>query len=445
MNQVSEEDRIAVVEALASLGALDLPCSDLYLDRARTHLEQVLAEEQYRSLRREHDNFPNLAKELRREAELGNWTKAQALAQRGARDRQRIADSRRFVALGDAVYGPRELHADANALALSGMIVQPTSHLGHARDECLDRLRFLIGNDREQAEFYRARLTHFEGLEVVVESLGTITNASDLQHRILAAADKGDFDQAERLTAAILDATPETRLARIRASRPDAHLVEALVSELPDTAVRRARDLGLSAVTLPADDALNGYLRHACAPALSSRLREVLDLLMLQPFMTSAGSRYLPWFGPETLLVETFPETEPETRTGLLDALELPSRRGVSRLAIDAAVRSRTGRLCTDLGLDPAAHVLVPIPFDAYLRLAPQFGWGRQHLWTHFDGYQVTRELHLRGLVGGDASYGGPEDMCSVTRDYETDHLVARFVVVRRHRFSAREPASRAP
>ena len=470
MKQESQENQLAVVDALVSLGALDLPCSDLYLDRARALLGQVLAEEQYRTLRRERDSLPSLAKELRREAERGDWTKVRALAQRGAHDRQRIADSQRLVALGDAVYGPRGFHADASALALSGMIVQPTSHLGHARDECVDRLRFLIGNDREQAEYYRARLAHFEGLEVVAdESLGTVVNAADLQHRILEAADRGDFDQAERLTAAILDATPESRLGRIRAPRPDASLVQALVAELPEVAVRRARDLGLSAVTLTADDALNGYLScgcvermtfpdaplteahraadtctcgHACPPAVSDGLREVLDLLMLHPFVTSAGSRYLPWFGPERLLVETFPETEPETRTGLLDALGLQSRRSVSRLAIDDAVRSHSGRLCTDLGLDPAAHAVVPIPFDAYLRLAPQFGWGRQHRWTHFDGYQVTRELHLRGLVGGDATYGGPEDMCSVARDYETERLLARFVIVRRDRFAAREPVT---
>lgn len=270
------------------------------------------------------------------------------------------------------------------------------------------------------------------------------------------------------MSAAILDAAPGNRPARIRARRSAASLVQTLAAELPDGAVRRAHDLGLTAVTLTADDALNGYLScccvermtfpgaplteahrtadtstcgHDCPPAVSGGLREVLDLLMLHPFVTSAGSRYLPWFGAETLLVKTFPETEPETHTGLLDALGLRSRRGVSRLAIEDAVRSRTGPLCVDLGLDPAAHAIVPIPFDAYLRLAPHFGWGRQHLWTHFDGYQITRELHMRALVGGDVSYGGPEDVCSVARDYETEHIVARFAVVRRHRFTAREPA----
>jgi hypothetical protein len=58
----------------------------------------------------------------------------------------------------------------------------------------------------------------------------------------------------------------------------------------------------------------------------------------------------------------------------------------------------------------------------------------RQQLWTHFDGYQLSRDLHLRALVGGDAHYGGPEDLCSVARDYETEHLMARFAAVDRQR-----------
>lgn len=242
MKQPSQENQPAVVEALVSLGTVDLPCSDLYLDRAQTLLGQVLTGEQYVALRRQRDNLPALAKELRQGAERGDWSKVRALAEQGVRARQRIANSQRLLALGDAVYGSRVFHADATALALSGMIVQPTSHLGRARDECIDRLRFLIANDREQAEFYRARLAHFERLEVVAdEALGTVVNAGDLRHRILEAADKGDFDQAERLSAAILDAAPGNSPARIRAPRPAASSVQTLAAELPDVVVRRAQ------------------------------------------------------------------------------------------------------------------------------------------------------------------------------------------------------------
>ncbi len=54
----------------------------------------------------------------------------------------------------------------------------------------------------------------------------------------------------------------------------------------------------------------------------------------------------------------------------------------------------------------------------------------------------ASPELHLRALVGGDARYGGPEDLGSVARDYETERLVARFAVVRRQRLTAHAPQS---
>ena len=96
-------------------------------------------------------------------------------------------------------------------------------------------------------------------------------------------------------------------------------------------------------------------------------------------------------------------------------------------------MRSKTPPLCVSLGLDPAHYAIVPIPFDAYLRLAPRFGWGGERMWTHFDGYQASHGFHLRALVGGDAGYGGAADLCSVGRDYESERIGSRFCVVRRH------------
>ena len=56
----------------------------------------------------------------------------------------------------------------------------------------------------------------------------------------------------------------------------------------------------------------------------------------------------------------------------------------------------------------------------------------------------MTRELHLQALVGGDIRYGGADDLCGVGRAYDSDHITARFAVVRRDRFEAREPAHEA-
>jgi hypothetical protein len=115
----------------------------------------------------------------------------------------------------------------------------------------------------------------------------------------------------------------------------------------------------------------------------------------------------------------------------------LPRREGLPRARIEDALRTHGDRICRDLELDPMEFVATCIPFDAYTRLAGRHGWGRREIWTHFDGYQVTRELHLRPLVGGDVRYGGPDDLCGVGLDYDVDRLIARFAIVRRARFAA--------
>jgi hypothetical protein len=160
---------------------------------------------------------------------------------------------------------------------------------------------------------------------------------------------------------------------------------------------------------------------------------------MVHPFVTSGGTRYLPWFGPEVLLVETFREEEPKDESPLLAKLRLPRRKGLSRREIEHALATHGPQLCRELGLDAVEFRLVPIPFDVYERIATHHGWGKQEFWTHFDGYQVTRELRLLALVGGDVRFGGSDDLCSVARDYETPRLTARFAIVRRDRFTARE------
>lgn len=468
MDQRDPDDRLLAIDALVGLSAADLPYRESYLDRAGELLQPILTEDQFLALRRDRDSLPVVTQTLRRGAERGDWERVRELAHRVAIDRRRVAANHRLLVLGEIVYGPRDFVVEPTALALSGLIVQPTSNLGRARDECIERLEFLIANDAQHTPRYRERLAHFQKLEVVAdEDARTVLTGDHLQRRIVEAVDLGDFEQVERLSAAILDQAPENAPARFRAPRPGASVAQSLTTAFPEAALRQSHALGLEAVSLAADGALNGYLScccverlsfpsaplteanrkpgactcgHACPPTVSAGLRQNLDLLLLHPFVTSVGTRYLPWFGAETLLVETFPETQPNCRTGLLDALGLTSRRGVSRRVVERAIRRHGRSLCARLELDPALYAIICVPFDAYLRLASTFEWGRRHMWTHFDGYQVTRELHTRALVGGDATYGGPEDLCTVGDDYDSERLIARFAIVQRGRFSAREP-----
>ena len=82
--------------------------------------------------------------------------------------------------------------------------------------------------------------------------------------------------------------------------------------------------------------------------------------------------------------------------------------------------------MCEDLGLDPTAYRITCIPFDVYKRLADRYGWGTRPLWTHFDGYQVTRDgFYLPPHPEGQLSDGEREELIAglvATFGEEADH-----------------------
>jgi hypothetical protein len=131
-------------------------------------------------------------------------------------------------------------------------------------------------------------------------------------------------------------------------------------------------------------------------------------------------------------------QREQPPASALLKKLELSTRRGLTREAIERALLMHGTRVLEEeLGLDPRVFRLVCIPSDVHFRLGEAEGWGRQPCWTHFDGYlirTVEGRPRLQALVGGDVRYGGLYDLVGVRRDYDSDRLIARFAVVHRER-----------
>ena len=152
------------------------------------------------------------------------------------------------------------------------------------------------------------------------------------------------------------------------------------------------------------------------------------------------GARYFPILVDiEFVLVEDFPEEGAAEGGELLSTLGLKQRRGLSRMEIETALRQQGNQVLHErLGLDPRAFRLVCVPFDVYLRVGRDRGWGQQQHWTHVDGYQVMKGSRLRALVGGDVRYGGLLDLCSISSDDQREGVVARFAVVHRERLLTR-------
>ncbi len=464
---MEETARFSIVEKLIGLSRADWKYADLYLREAEAGMAQLCTEEQFRGLLAQRSRVEQLASDLRRTIQRGDWPKAEQLAREGTELRDRVERNSHLLTLAGTIYGKRSLEASTTALALTGAVAQPARVLEREISRLCGDLRGLAEQDVSHRGLFERRAAELERMVVELpEDPPPGVDPSELREQALEAADGADFAAVLRIARSAAR-SGQDRMGRIRAPRPSPGWVERLAEPIPQDAVQCARRLGLEPARLEANAAFNAYLScccadravlpsaplteerreleactcgHACPPEVGTGLKRSLDALMVHPFLTSGGARYLPWFGREALLVEAFPEDEPDARTPLVDALSFPRRRGLARLAIEDALLSKGPSVCEDLGLDPIVYRITCIPFDVYKRLADRYGWGTRRLWTHFDGYQVTRELQLQALVGGDVRFGGADDLCGVGRAYDSDHITARFALVRRDRFEAREP-----
>jgi len=323
-------------------------------------------------------------------------------------------------------------------------------------------------------DFYARRRAHFQGLTLARLKVDKLDNTNEnidparIQKLARWALESRDISSLERLAEEMLRPKPSVQDKPITTVEPTStpRVVngEDLSFIFSEKTLSAARRFQLVPAQVESSREFGDYLRcccawqakipdrplteggkcvegctcgHPCPPSMSEPLKETLDLLMLHPFINSAGVRYLPRFAPEQVLVEDFPEEEKYASVSeLLTALGLPRRTALSRMEIDQALLQRGTQIVkSELGLDPQEFRLACIPFDLYSRLAETRGWGRQKSWTHFDGFQIWKGGRLRALVGGDARFGGKYDLCSISRADERDGVVARFAVVRRKRF----------
>lgn len=463
--------RLSIVEKLVGLGRADWKYVDLYLRQAERAMAPLCTREQFDGLVAQRKRLGTLAAELRREVQQGDWPKAEELAEEGGNLRSRVERSDHLLGLAETIYGKRSFDASTTTLALTGAVAQPARVLEREVARLCDTLRMLAEWDPSQRGFYERRAAELDRMVVdLPDDPPPRVDPAELREAALEAVDDTDFAAVLRIARSAAR-TRQDRMGRIRAPRPGSGWVERLAESMPAEAIRRASRMGLEAVKLESNGALNAYLScccadravlpslpltedrrgleactcgHACPPEVGGSLKISLDALMVHPFLTSGGTRYLPWFGPEAVIVESFPEEEPDARTPLLETLSLSRRRGLARLDLEDALLSKGPQVCEELGLDPWVYRLTCIPFDVYKRASGRYGWGRRELWTHLDGYQVTRDLHLQALVGGDVRFGGADDLCGVGRTYDSEHITARFAVVRRDRFGAREPSHEA-
>jgi len=400
----------------------------------------------------------------------GEWARVKELAAQIGSLRRSAVARREEMELAQQIYGSAEIPIDAFSPGFGALFGGSSEALARRRDELVRTLDHLAAQDPDWADLYSERRRYLAALPLTLDvevSAGPARIDPELvRQEALAALHQGDTDSvvqmAERMLA-LAEAAPAPAADAPGASVAPEARVGAALAPFPDPVVERARSLGLAHERRDPNVETVRYLRAIAwipsfsgeeAPAGPGRrvtippppslenppepVGMLLDQFALHPFVNSLGVRYLPPLEPEWVLVEDFPEDAIPEGSPLLEALGFERRRGLSRMAIERALRERAGGVLEKLGLDAREHLLTCVPADVYANVGTRRGWGQQEYWTHFDGYQVLRDGKLRALAGGDVRFGGLYDVCSIARDDEREGLVARFAVVRRERMQSR-------
>jgi hypothetical protein len=455
----SEGWRIA--SELLEVARADTVYTDLYLLRARELLAPELSEAQWSALSRTEDELASGTDRIATAMSAGDWQQVRELTARVADLKRAAAERAPVRGAAAGVYGFDEILVDPFSPGLAAVAGVPERELPALRDAAVKRLERLRAADPQGAALYDARRAALAALPLseagAAGDAAATGGVGALRARAKQALADGDLAQLDRLSAQIVEAeraSGEAGPARAGAAAAAADLARPFGADVAG----RAAKLGLAAHRIDSTaEQVQARFRPEWRPALArdgggttvrlqvevphdvpEPLRDTLELMMSRPFVTSAGTRYMPTFVAEDVLVEDFDEPPPGTDapSPLLEALGFRGRRGLARRWIEKAIRERGPGIVVQLGLEPREHRLACVPPDLFTRLGAKLGWGKREHWTHLDGYMASKERKLTALAGGDVRFGGLQDLVAVGADYDSDRLVARFAVVQRRRFA---------
>jgi hypothetical protein len=458
----------SLVATLIEVGSIDTVYRDVYLDRARALVAPLLSLEEFHRLEQQRAALAELPPTIARALDKQKWSLVKELSQRAQEWKQTIDTKSSLLETARTVYDVRDFRLDPFSPGLKPFTRIPSGDLPKVRANVVDQLGALERADVPWKDFYATRRAAFRALPVAagdVPQAGAPTMSSaDVREEAGHAFKAGDMKRLAELADALIAAeTPKgpasSRTAPVgTAPTPDGPERDLEPIVYSSETLLRARQLGLAprhleprldlaALRRYAWTPLSDELGHGATPqvplpaTVPEGLRQGVAMFMIHPLVNSGGARNLPRLVAEDVLVEDFPDPadgQPPPVSELVKSLGLPGRRGLPRTTIEQALLMHGARILEkDVGLDPRMFRLVCIPADVHLRLGDAEGWGRQPLWTHFDGYLVMPDGRLRALAGGDVRFGGIYDLVAFGRDYDADRLIARFAIVQRARMVA--------
>jgi hypothetical protein len=451
---------------LIETAKIDSVYRDIYLSRARKIISETMPPEEYDHFLGERRWLSRLPNKISASMEKGDWKAVKELSERMVTLTKWEEDMRYLLEIGDEVYETDEVVLDPFSSGFNHLAGIPYADLAPLRDGVANHLEELQKEDPSYKAFYRGRYNSLRSLSLIRLKKGHVELAeldkADLQERAEQALNHGDIELLEEIAKLLLNKETSKDIGPGILPTEMVHHDSARTTTFSKNTLTKAESLGLTAVHLDESKEYESLFRYAFHPVMDKDpekawekmtkketefpsdtpeiLKEHIRLYAVHTFLTSGGSRYLPDFVAEDCLVEVFPEpskTNGDRGSELLSLLGFEHRRGLSRKQIEHALLQNGPWILEEkLGLKPELFRIVCIPPDIYLRLGPSHEWGRQEIWTHFDGYQADQKGNLKALAGGDVRFGGVYDLVSIGREYVSDHVITRFAVIQRKRMS---------
>ena len=462
MTKSNYEEKILLVQKIISVADVDTVFRDIYIEHVKNLISDILSPDDYKDMLKERNmliRFPNRINEA---MEKGDWKTVKELSIRMKNLHRWSEDNQNLFDIGRKVYSSNFIYINAFSPGLYHEAGININDLPDIRKDVVEKLEEIIVADKSMKEFYISRKNLFSSIQVVRENKDEfIDDEIDLEEEARLALEHGDISRLEEISEKIINMNNNSSSAGKSGtvSESDASGADkSRLYEFTDKTLKNASKLGFKPIRVESSPEYASLCRHALSrefkidkatawkkiledPLFKDGIPEVLknrtEIISKHLIINSVGTRHFPDYITEDLLVEDFPEEQSgeATASPLLKLLGFDTRWGLSRLNIEHSLFSNGYKIVKDeLGLDPMVFKLICIPSDIYIRLGEKMEWGRHKIWTHFDGYGVLAHSMFNALAGGDTRFGGIFDLVTIGREYESDHVIARFAIAQRKR-----------
>lgn len=457
------------IPLLVEISRIDTLYRDLYFQRARELMKSILSESAYVGMKEGLASMALIERQLRAAIERGDWPKSQELTERIRSIQKAATTGSERMKYGEALYeGAAAVPIDPFSPGFHVFVGGSLQMLQQQQHRAIEILSALKRIDTSNSGFFARRESDFGALSIAApanepEKKRATAIPAQLQVEALQALDAGDLSRLNEVVSKLAQKPVdlEAKQESADAALPEtAELGDDLLYTFSEATLKAASRLGLAPVRTESRRQLAHFKGYGWQPSFLKReikvrskeqvarltypsgttdqIKEAFKFYLLNPFITSGGTRYLVPLVVEDLLLEDFPEPEPREKmpdTGLLSVLGLETRWGLTRINIEnALIRHGPRIVAEELGLDPEQFRLVAIPADIYAFLGPGRGWGEKQMWTHFDGYWMRDDASLQALAGGDQRFGGAYNMVGFSPAYTNEKIFSRFAVVQTSR-----------